>query len=205
MNTVTQHDIWQLAGLNRPLVLASSSPRRAAILKAVSCPFEVVIPSTEEESYKFWDGGELLKLRAVQKAESVSKEYSSRVVLAADTVVRIGDNILGKPRDADEAHAFLTVLSGKSHEVLTALCLIWENNRTRRIGICRTEVAFKRLSSEIITTYVESGEPLDKAGAYGIQGIGGLWIESIRGCYFNVVGLPISMLWDYLMDIKGDS
>lgn len=194
-------ELWQLAGVTKPIILASSSPRRAAILRAVGCPFKVVPPSVQESEYGSWDGGELLRRRAVQKAESVKAEFSTYSVLAADTIVKLDDRVFGKPQDHQEAASILRSLSGRVHEVWTAMCFIPASSRIGNTAVSRTAVTLRSLSSSEIDTYVMTGEPLDKAGAYGIQGIGGLWIQSIEGCYFNVVGLPLSQLWDLIKSV----
>lgn len=188
--------IWQLCGIGEPIILASSSPRRAALLRAVGCPFEVVDPKFQEEEYGLWDAGELLIRRAVQKARSVREEYPANPILAADTVVLLGDRVFGKPRSKNDAVEMLQALSGRTHEVVTALCYMPAGEQTCKTATSRTSVAFRSLTPEEISAYIITGEPLDKAGAYGIQGIGGLWVRKIQGCYFNVVGLPLSQLWD---------
>lgn len=193
--------IWDLAGITKPIILASTSPRRAAVLRSVGCPFKVVPPDYGEDRYESWDDGELLLHRAVQKAESVRSNHPDNAILAADTIVRLDDRIFGKPQNSGEAASMLKALSGKNHEVWTAVCYFPEGALPKRTAVCCTEVSFRSLSEDEISAYIKTGEPLDKAGAYGIQGIGGLWIQSIRGCYFNVVGLPLSQLWDLVRAI----
>ncbi len=190
--------IWNIVGLSAPLVLASASPRRSALLEMLGCPFEAVAPPEDDGEYETWDGGEQLRYRAVQKAESVGKAHPDRLIVAADTIVRLRDRIFGKPKDKAHAVKMLKDLSGCTHEVLTALHVISPDRRRKRTEITRTMVDFRSLSNEEIEAYVASGEPLDKAGAYGIQGLGGLWVQRIEGCYYNVVGLPLSAFWDLL-------
>ncbi|RJP80200.1 MAG: septum formation protein Maf [Candidatus Zixiibacteriota bacterium] len=189
-------EFWRRAGVSEPLILASSSPRRADLLRAVGCPFEVVPPDYDEGSYGPWDGGEHLRSLAVEKAERVRALRRGRTVLAADTVVLVDNRVLGKPADPVEAAAMLSLLSGREHEVWTALCYFPPGGGPARQAAVSTRVTFRALSAGEIAAYVATGEPLDKAGAYGIQGLGGLWISRIEGCYFNVVGLPLSALWD---------
>lgn len=195
---------WKIIGIVEPLILASSSPRRSALLQVIGIPFEVVIPQPDGEDYDPWDDGELLLNRAVQKAQSVRNLHPNRMILAADTVVVVDDRVLGKPADDADAERMLSMLSGRSHDVYTALCLFFGGRRPQRLDICRTRVTFKKLDPAWIRAYLQSGEPMDKAGAYGIQGLGGLWIDSIQGCYFNVVGLPLSLLWDFLTSGEED-
>jgi septum formation protein len=169
--------IWDLVGFRKPLILASSSPRRAEILRNIGCPFEVVPPDYVESEYKSWDGGELLFDSAVQKAENVRTKYPDRAVLAADTIVRRNEAVFGKPRDRKDAVRMLKALAGRKHEVWSAICYLPEGSVHRRADLCSTEVSFRSIGDREIAAYVETGEPLDKAGAYGIQGVGGLWIE----------------------------
>lgn len=190
--------LWEMVGIRNPIILASSSPRRAAILRSLGCPFTVVPPLAEERAYGSWDGGELLRRRAVQKARGVQSELPDSAVLAADTIVLLGSRVLGKPEDKNEAGEMLSLLSGKVHEVWTAVCYIPSGEAEAKTALSATRVTFRTLSSREIMAYIETGEPMDKAGAYGIQGIGGLWVLSVEGCYYNVVGLPVSVLWDLL-------
>ena len=190
--------VWKLAGIDKPVILASSSPRRAALLTALGCPYEVDLPDLEEDGYGPWDGGRLLRQRALEKAAAIRAKYPERGVLAADTVVRLEDRVFGKPQDKDEAESILNQLSGNLHEVWSAMCFLPPTSDERRITVSTTKVKFRVLKQAEIQAYVDTGEPLDKAGAYGIQEIGGLWVEKIEGCYFNVVGLPVSQLWDLI-------
>jgi septum formation protein len=201
------HPIWDRFGLKSPLILASSSPRRAALLKAIGCPFEVIPPDEVESDYIIWDDGELLRRWAVQKAESVHLNVPNRYVLAADTVIRLDDRIFGKPSNQKEAAEMLALLSGRVHQVWTAMHLFRSGEKRGRTTISCTRVTFRHLNHQEIEAYIQTGEPMDKAGAYGIQNLGGLWVEKIEGCYFNVVGLPLSKLWDLLTspeDINND-
>ncbi len=203
-NNIDASEVWRLAGIDQPIILASGSPRRAEILKSIGCPFEVFIPAIDEEKYSAWDNGELLQRSAVQKAEDIAGRNPAKTVLAADTVVRLDSLVFGKPGSSQEADDTLRALSGKTHEVWTALCLIREGYEKRHTGICSTTVAFRELSDAEIRAYIASGEPTDKAGSYGIQGMGALWVKRIEGCYFNVVGLPVSLFWDLLNAAKGN-
>jgi len=199
-------NIWKLAGVTEPVILASMSPRRAEILKAVGCPFIVVTPQDDDDdgNYDQWDEGQILTKRAVSKVKSISSEYPGRIILGADTVIQYKDRLYGKPGDVSEARSILQNLSGKTHTVWTAIAIIFGRNNTFRTELVGTQVTFRTLSPGEIETYVETGEPFGKAGAYGIQEIGGLWVKSLNGCYFNVVGLPVSTFWELLLKIKGD-
>ncbi len=171
---------WSQVGLHEPLILASSSPRRATLLQAIGCPFEVVKPEVLEGAYGPWDGGEILLSRAVQKAAKVRLSFPARAILAADTVVVLDEAVLGKPADRKEAFAMLRALSGRTHEVWTALAFFLERDRSAKTALTQTMVTFSHLSPAEIQAYLETGEGLDKAGAYGIQGIAGLdpvWVS----------------------------
>mgnify|MGYP001019012347 CR=1 FL=1 len=172
------------------VILASNSPRRAALLRQMGVSF-IVAPSNLEESqplqpYRKWVQ-ELAKL----KAAAVKEESPDGVILAADTMVLLKDLVLGKPRDDQEAKEMLLSLSGRVHQVMTGICVL--NSQTEEIfqDVEMTQVYFRILTEREIESYVASGEPQDKAGAYGIQGLGGLFVERIVGCYYNVMGLPL--------------
>lgn len=177
-----------------PLVLASGSPRRAELLGLLQIPFSVSSPSFEEEPGSDLPPVEEAARNARGKAESVSISNPGRLVLGADTLVLIGDRALGKPSDAAEAREMLELLSGKDHEVVTGLHLISPDRRSMT-QVVTSKVTFRSLSGAEIDWYIGTGEPFDKAGAYGIQGSAAPFVERIDGCYFNVVGLPLSALF----------
>lgn len=181
-------------------ILASNSPRRRELLTLAGIEYTVIPSECEEilpENIKPADAVEEL---ARQKAEDVFRRYSDAVVIAADTVVALGDTILGKPSDEDDAFRMLSSLSGKVHTVYTGVCIMAENHTD--IFHCATEVEFYELSENDIKDYIATGEPSDKAGAYGIQGKGSLLVRKINGDYFNVVGLPLAETVRYLNNIK---
>ena len=183
--------------LGEKLVLASTSPRRAEILRAVGWPFETLAPNVDETRAPDEDAVVYVKRLARAKAEAVAGKRESGLVLAADTVVVIGSEILGQPRDAEDARRMLRLLSGEWHDVLTGVALL----RAGKEGRClvaheSTRVQFSRMSNAEIDWYVRSGEPMGKAGAYAVQGRAALFIEGIQGDYFNVVGLPVRLLYE---------
>ncbi len=188
--------------LARPLVLASASPRRAELLRQVGIAFEVRVSQVAEEGgVPGADPAEIAELHARQKALEVAAGAPGRLVLGADTVVVLDGRVLGKPRDADEARAVLRALSGRTHEVITGVALALLTSAEPDLVAqehVRTQVTFRELGEAEIEAYVTSGEPMDKAGAYGIQGQGALLVKEIRGCYSNVVGLPLSRTWEML-------
>ena len=174
----------------KKFIVASASPRRKEILGNAGYTFEV-IPSDADESV---DGEfspcEAVKLLAFKKAQSVAEKYPQAVVFGCDTVVVSDGVILGKPKDKADAFSTLKRLSGKTHEVITGVC-ITENGRSESFYEV-TRVTFYPLSDETIESYIDTNEAYDKAGSYGIQGFGSVFVEKIEGDYFSVVGLPIS-------------
>lgn len=178
-----------------PLVLASASPRRRALLTMIGCPFEVVPAAVAEDGAGGggkMDPGMLVEAVARRKAEAVVPRFPRRLVLAADTIVVVDGEVLGKPQDEDDAVRMLNRLSGRWHEVYTGVALAIGSSWLMDVRHARTDVRFVSLKPAWIEHYVKTGEPLDKAGAYGIQGRGSMFVAEIRGCYFNVVGLPLA-------------
>lgn len=177
------------------MILASTSPRRQQLLREAGLDFRVVAPSFDEGALKQagLPPAELTQRLAQGKARSVAaKAHPHEVIVASDTVVVLDGEVLGKPRDAGEARRMLTRLSGREHEVLSAVCLLRDTDE--RTFCERTAVSFYDLADEEIDAYVASDEPMDKAGAYGIQGAGRLFVRRIEGDFYTVVGLPIARL-----------
>ena len=176
---------------NADFILASASPRRRELLKQLGISF-VVVPSRLQETNQ---SGMKPLVHATYFAESKAKEVANRHphnwVLAADTIVVLGEEILGKPVDFAEATSMLSRLSGQSHRVITGICLVHQSMEVMESEWVETKVYMRSLSAEDIEGYVRTGEPMDKAGAYGIQGIGGCLVKRIEGSYSNVVGLPL--------------
>ncbi|MBM3326194.1 MAG: septum formation protein Maf [Calditrichaeota bacterium] len=178
------------------IILASASPRRQILLQQVGIPFEVIIPHTEELAPQGGDFPLVAMTNADAKARSVGSRVAGRPILAADTLVELDGEPLGKPRDADAARSMLTALSGRMHTVYTGYTLVDEESGKRYPDYAVTDVWFRQLGWREIESYIASGEPFDKAGAYGIQARGALLIERINGCFFNVMGLPIVKVWE---------
>jgi septum formation protein len=177
-------------------VLASLSPRRQELLKLLLADFEVV-PSHVDESILVGETPEPLVARlAREKALAVQARYPSAKIIGADTVVVRDEEILGKPASLEDARSMLRKLSGGTHQVLTGVCLLHLN--AALVECSTTEVTFAHLTDPEIETYLQSGEPLDKAGAYAIQGLAARFVERIDGCYFNVVGLPVPRLYQMM-------
>lgn len=177
------------------LVLASQSPRRQEILRNAGIPFDIRISEIEERRRQDESAVDYVRRLAREKAEAVRRP-ADPMVLGADTVVVIGEHILEKPADSSDAGAMLQMLSGNRHQVITGICLRSSDKIIEDYAI--TDVFFRELDTEEIHAYVATGEPMDKAGAYAIQGIASKFIHRIEGCYFNVVGLPVSLVYQHL-------
>jgi len=180
------------------LVLASSSPRRREILASAGIPFVVRAPNIPEERTADEKPRDYVRRLAEQKARAVAL-HPGEVILAADTTVVVDEHVLEKPRDAEDAARMLGLLSGRVHEVITGVCLRSASRAVVDVEV--TRVHFVLLTSSEIAAYVASGEPMDKAGAYAIQGRASKFIDRVEGCYFNVVGLPVAMLYRHLKTI----
>jgi nucleoside triphosphate pyrophosphatase len=187
--------------LKEKIILASKSPRRAEILRAVGWEFETQAANIDETRNESEDAASYVKRLAREKAATIAQRAPEIVVLGADTVVLIGGEILGQPRDDDDARRMLTLLSGEWHEVLTGVTLVRGESESL-IDHESTRVRFCELSPEEIDWYVSTGEPRDKAGAYAIQGRGAILIEGIEGDYFNIVGLPVRLVYEMMRRMK---
>lgn len=186
----------------KKFILASASPRRKEILEAAGMDFDILVSEADEESVprdvppKLYVQ-ELALLKAAAAAKTVLKSKQS-LIISADTIVTLDGEILGKPSDTDNAKEMLRMLSARTHEVYTGYCIMRiSDGKTVCNSVC-TQVKFKELTDDTIDSYIATGEPMDKAGAYGIQGRGSVLADSISGDYFNVVGLPVSALSDTL-------
>ncbi|WP_096435948.1 Maf family protein [Alteribacter populi] len=174
----------------KQFILASQSPRRKELLEQAQVPFQTISSRVEEKVDPSLSPEELVVSLAQQKAYDVYKDHPDHVVLGSDTVVSIDGLVLGKPKNHDEAKNMLQLLSGRTHEVFTGV-FIYSDEKT--IGFSeKAEVQFFNLSAEEIDAYIASGEPFDKAGSYGIQGLGAVLVERISGDYFAIVGLPLA-------------
>ena len=188
-----------------PLVLASSSPRRAEILRAVGWPFESQAAGVDETRQE-GEGPEEFVLRlAREKAETVARTRLFGLVLGADTTVVVDGEILEKPRDAEDARRMLRLMSERWHEVLTGVALVRAESGRVVTGIERTRVQFAAMTDEEIAWHVETGDVLDKAGAYAVQGRAALFIRRIEGDYWNVVGLPVRLVYELARGFADES
>jgi len=187
------------------LILASASPRRRELLRRIGLHVAVVPPADVERPPREGDSPEeYVTAAALAKAQQVAEAHPEDLVLGADTVVVVDGRVLGKPAGATaqaraaDAARMLRLLSGREHQVHTGLALV-RGNRSLATDVVTTQVRFRPLAAWEIAAYVATGEPLDKAGAYGIQGRAAVFVEQVRGCYFNVVGLPLARLWELLL------
>jgi septum formation protein len=179
------------------IILASASPRRGALLAQIGLPFRAH-PSAlgdDGEAPLAGEGAEAYVCRlALAKAAEVATRVGGGLVVGADTVVTSDDRLLGKPRDRDEAQAFLLSLAGRTHRVISGVAVVDAGTGRAEVGTALTHVTMRPFDAHEAARYVATGEPMDKAGAYGIQGRGALLVEAIQGDYFNVVGLPLTLL-----------
>jgi septum formation protein len=180
------------------LVLASQSPRRADILRQAGLPFVVRAAPVDETPIAAESPDDYVRRLAVDKARAVTAD-PSEIVLAADTTVVVDREILAKPADAADARRMLALLSGRRHEVMTGICL--RRGEEQIVDHAATAVWFAPMSAREIDDYVASGEPMDKAGAYGVQGTASKFIPRIEGCYYNVMGLPIALVYRHYLKL----
>ena len=181
------------------LILTSQSPRRKELLAHLNMPFTVRVADIDEAMDPAKPPAEEVARVSLAKALAIPREEADTVI-AADTIVVLDDKVLGKPVDKADARAMLSALSGRTHQVMTGVTVLKGSRSLTHTEI--TEVYFRTLSQEEIDRYVESGEPMDKAGSYGIQGGASLFVEKLHGDYYNVMGLPVCRLWLMLEDFQ---
>lgn len=186
------------------LILASASPRRATLLSQIGLTFEVYPSDIEEPIPKNISAEDVTQHLASLKANDVAKRYSEGIVIGADTLVSYKKQLLGKPKNNKDASEMLSMLSDRRHTVVTGVSLIDLKEKREKTWSEVTKVFFRKISQKEILDYIKSGETIDKAGAYGIQGRGGAFVKRIEGCYFNVVGLPLASLVEHLLDFVPD-
>lgn len=192
------------------LILASNSPRRLELLRVARIPFVVESPSVDESPLRGETAARLTERLARDKALAIAEQHPEDFILGADTVVVLNNSagavveVLGKPADEADAARMLRSLAGRSHQVITGICLVSRvtgavPSRRLRSAAVTTTVTMNPISDAEIAAYVATGEPLDKAGAYAIQGMAARWISRVEGCYYNVVGLPLPVLYKWLV------
>jgi len=190
--------------LNRPFVLASASPRRADLLAGIGMEIEIHPAEIQEPelNVKNTIPEQVAETAALKKAEHVATHYTSGLILGADTVVAFKNTLLGKPEDAMHAREMLEMLSGRQHQVYTGVALVLQPENIVKTFTEKTNVMFREISSLEIDRYLETDEPWDKAGAYGIQGLAGLFVHKIHGDYNNVVGFPLTAFYEALLELN---
>jgi septum formation protein len=186
-----------------PIILASASPRRAELLRAAGIAFDVQVADVDESVRDGESPDAYVRRVAEAKARAVHARAHGRLILAADTTVVVDDRILGKPADANDARRMLRLLSARPHAVLTGVTLIGPAG-TPDTRVSRTTVEFAELNAAEVDAYVESGEPMDKAGAYAIQGLASRFVSRIDGSYSNVVGLPVALVYEMLRQMGSE-
>jgi len=182
----------------RTIILASASPRRKELLSLIGLKFKVDVSDYEEDLDLKLKPHELAKYLSLEKARAVAYKYKDAVIIAADTFIVFRSRLLGKPHTAKEALRMLTLLNGKSHSVITGYTVLDTRTGKKASRSIETRVWFRKMTEDELSAYVRTGEPLDKAGAYAIQGIGSLIVKKIEGDYFNVIGLPVASLAETL-------
>ncbi|MDO8589468.1 MAG: Maf family protein [Armatimonadota bacterium] len=188
----------------RKVILASASPRRRELLELIYPTFEIVPSDFDEDNVSTeLPPAEYVVRAAAQKARAVAEGQKDAIVIGADTIVVVDGRILGKPTDVQDARRMLRLLAGRTHQVYTGVCVIsvQKGKPSEAEGVERTGVTVRALTDELIERYIGTGEPMDKAGAYAIQGKGAVLIQRVDGCYFNVVGLPVYLLSTLLEDL----
>ena len=180
------------------IILASGSPRRREILANTNAKFDVLTSDVDERIFKFEEPTQLVLRLAFEKCMDIAINNPESLVIGADTIVVLDNEILGKPKNEDEAFDMLSKLSNREHQVITGMSIVNIENNKKIVDYTISNVKFKNLTDQDIRDYISPGECLDKAGSYGIQGYGALLVKEIQGDYFNIVGLPISKLSDIL-------
>lgn len=179
----------------KTFILASGSPRRKELLESIGLDFQLDLPLNYEEIHpKNRSAHEIVKINAIGKAESVARNHKNAIILGVDTVGAFKDHILEKPKNHKDAVRMLKMLQGTTHEVLTAICLIDTKTGMKKVAVESTKIEFVPMTEDEIEKYLEKGESMDKAAGYAAQGIGSIFVKSIGGDYFNVVGLPMYRL-----------
>ena len=180
------------------LILASGSPRRRELLSQMGYTFEIIVPDVDEDVSGH--ARDVVGILSQRKAQAVADTQDSGIIIASDTLVSLGGEALGKPHDAADAHRMLRMLSGETHEVFTGVTIIDAASKKQQTQVVRTGVIFRDLSDAEIDAYIATGEPMDKAGAYAIQGGAHGFVEGFEGSYENVIGFPVDEIREMLKD-----
>ncbi len=180
---------------NKPVILASASPRRAELLKKIGLEFTVQASAAPEDDLGHCPPHDMVEQLARRKALAVADRFSNALVIAADTTVVLDQQVLGKPASLAQAREMLALLSGRTHQVYTGFAIVDQPSQRKISEVEKTEVTFRRLTPAEIAAYVETGAAMDKAGAYGIQDFSAIFTERINGCFYNVVGFPLTRFY----------
>jgi septum formation protein len=191
--------------MKRKIILASGSPRRKELLEKIGLPFEVVTSPYEEDMSAAADPLDLVQLLALKKAEAVAASYEDAIVIAADTFVIFENKFLGKPKDKHDAARMLRLLSGNENDIVTGYAVIDTKSGKVSNGYSKATVKIRQLTDAEIDAYIESGEPLDKAGAFAVQDLGSVLIERIDGDFYSILGLPLFKIYFALRDLGVDA
>ena len=187
-----------------PIILASASPRRQSLLRQLGLNFQIIVSNVSEETDGRLLPNQIVKTLAERKCLAVANKYPEAVVIGADTIVMLDGEILGKPGSREMARKMLLKLNNQTHQVMTGVALRCIDRNVRDLFAVTTDVKFGTITAEWVESYIKTGEALDKAGAYAIQGMGAMLVESIRGSYSNVVGLPLFEVAHSLKRFFGD-
>ena len=188
-----------------PIILASNSPRRKDLLELIDLSFKVITSSVHEDFNIDLEPVEFAKHYAKLKALDVAKDNSDSLIIGADTIVVLDNEIIGKPIDENDSKSMLRKLSGRTHTVITAVSLVWQEKNIVDTFCEKTDVTFQNLTDEQIQYYIDNYRPLDKAGSYGIQDWFAVCVKNIDGCFYNVMGMPLSTFYSHLMKIINES
>jgi septum formation protein len=188
----------------RKIILASKSPRRKVLLEQIGLKFEIRESEYEEDMGAISDPHELVKFLALNKARDVAKHYDDAIVIGADTFVIFNDKFIGKPKDEEDARKILQNFSGKEHEVVTGFAIIDTKNNIEINDVGTALVKFRKLTEEEINNYIATGEPMTRAGAYGLMEKAAVLIDSIDGDFYSVIGLPLNKIYTNLLKLGVD-
>ena len=184
------------------IILASGSPRRKQLLTQIRLKFQVVPSGVMEDNHLNLPPEAIVEHWGRKKAKYVALDFPDNLVIGADTIVVLNGHIFGKPKDKNESYKMLRKLSGKTHEVITGVALIWKKREIDITFNARTNVTFRKIPKDYISYYLDSYNTLDKAGSYGIQDWFSVWVEKIDGCYYNVMGFPLSTFYQYYLSLN---
>lgn len=183
-----------------PLILASGSPRRKELLRQLGLTFDIIPAILQETPLAGEPAADFALRMATEKAAQIFERHPEACIIAADTIVTLDGVMYGKPHNAEEAYLWLQALNGKTHQVITGMAVSSSKRNLLSKTCTMTHVTFATFTEDILRAYIQTGDPMDKAGAYGIQGMGTFLVQSISGSYSNVVGLPISLLVTILLE-----